>query len=199
MKHELETKNYFFILVGVVAILIIFNQFAINSLASSVGTKSSFFSSDVDLDDVNINEIKSTQQAVALLFPVNEIKTQEDAIRIMIPTGTPDYGDAMGVTFDDPVTSLSKLEKAYPVLKQELKQDQELWQRYLNLAAKPTGISCEFCCGIGAQGIDAKGELRCGCSHNPAVHTVTMWLMKNTEYSDAEILREVMKWKTIFF
>ncbi|MCH7493020.1 hypothetical protein IID19_05570 [Patescibacteria group bacterium] len=26
-----------------------------------------------------------------------------------------------------------------------------------------------------------------------------MWLMQNTDYSDAEILREVYRWKTLFF
>ena len=190
--------NMTFVLLGVITILLIFNYITIGSLENFVGGKSSSFSSK-NIKDVDVTQIHSTQQAVAMLFPVSQIKNQEDAIKIMIPIGTPSYGDAMGVSFDDPVVSLNKLEKAYPALKQQVKQDPELWARYLNLAARPTGISCEFCCGIGAQGIDAKGELRCGCAHNPAVQSVTLWLMKNTDYSDQEILREVMKWKTIFF
>jgi len=195
---ENEVNNYIFILISIVSVLVIVNQVLISSLGSFVGSGSSTFSS-MDLEDVKIEEIQSTAQAIALLFPVNKIKTEEDAIKIMIPTGTPDYGNSMGVSFDDPVIALTKLERAYPALKQQAKQDPKLWQRYLNLAAKPTGISCEFCCGIGAQGIDSKGELRCGCSHNPGVHSVTLWLMKNTDYTDAEILKEVMKWKTIWF
>jgi len=41
--------------------------------------------------------------------------------------------------------------------------------------------------------------LRCGCSHNPAVQAISMWLIKNTDYSDAEIVREVMMWKSLWF
>ncbi len=44
-----------------------------------------------------------------------------------------------------------------------------------------------------------EGTLRCGCSHNPAVQAITLWLMLNTDYSDAEILREVYLWKTLWF
>ena len=136
---------------------------------------------------------------MTLLFPLDKIKTQEDAISAIIPTGTPDYGEAMGVSFDDPVNSMEKMAKAYLALKSQAQQNQEIWQRYLNLAAKPTGISCEYCCGIGAQGIDSKGNSRCGCQHNPALQSVTIWLMINTEYSDAEVLKEVYKWKALFF
>ena len=101
---------------------------------------------------------------------------------------------------DFSVTSMEYLAKWYPSLKTQVQQQNpEVWKRYLNLAARPTGISCEYCCGIGAQGISANGELRCGCAHNPAVQSIAMGLMLNTDYSDAEVLREVMRWKTMFF
>ena len=105
----------------------------------------------------------------------------------------------MGVSFDDPVKSMESMAKVYPALKQQAQQNQQIWQRYLNLAAAPRGISCEFCCGVGPQGIDAKGNLKCGCQHLPAVQTVTLWLMLNTDYSDAQILKEVMRWRSLFF
>ena len=75
----------------------------------------------------------------------------------------------------------------------------ELWHKYLNLAAQPRGVACEFCCGIGPQGVDSKGNLRCGCQHNPALQSLTMWLIMNTKYSDVEVLSEVYKWKSIWF
>ncbi len=209
-----ETDPFFthkVILLVAIAAMLLFNQLQIGtvsalsgvsiplSISSGSGNTFSFSGGDVDLSDVNVAEIKSTAQGIAALFPVGDIKTTDDAITVMIPTGTPEYGEAMGVSFDDPVAALSKLAKAYSALKEMAKKDDEVWQRYLSLAAAPTGISCEFCCGIGAQGVDSSGELRCGCSHNPAVQSVTMWLMLNTEYSDAEILKEVYKWKSIWF
>lgn len=211
-----ETKDPFFlhktILLVAIAALLFFNQMQIGTVTAlldisvpfSTGLGSSglltFSGGDVDLSDVDVTQIKSTAQGIAVLFSVGDIKTTEDAIAIMIPSGTPEYGEAMGgISYDDPVTALSKLEAAYNALKQQAKENDDIWQRYLGLAAAPRGISCEFCCGVGAQGVDASGNSKCGCAHNPAVQSVTLWLMLNTEYSDAEILREVYKWKSIWF
>ena len=60
-------------------------------------------------------------------------------------------------------------------------------------------MSCEYCCGVGPIGIDSRGNSRCGCQHNPALLSIGLWLTANTDYSDGEILREVMRWKTLFF
>ncbi|MBS3174429.1 hypothetical protein J4440_00950 [Candidatus Woesearchaeota archaeon] len=198
-KKSLLSENYLFLILGIIAILLVFNQVNVSALNSALSTTSKFKGGNVDLSKVDITDIKSTAQGMTLLFPLDKIKTQEDAISAIIPTGTPDYGEAMGVSFDDPVNSMEKMAKAYLALKSQAQQNQEIWQRYLNLAAKPTGISCEYCCGIGAQGIDSKGNSRCGCQHNPALQSVTIWLMINTEYSDAEVLKEVYKWKALFF
>ncbi len=190
------------LLVGVFAVLLVFNQYQISALEDVTGTGRSTFSFSggaVDLADVDVTQIESTAQGIALLFPVGDIETQEDAIAMLIPSGTPEYGAAMGVSYDDPVGALSKMERAYGALKQEAQADPEVWERYLSLAAQPRGISCEFCCGVGPSGVTADGTSKCGCSHNPAVQTVTLWLMLNTDYSDAEILREVYYWKSLWF
>jgi hypothetical protein len=120
----------------------------------------------------------------------------------MIPQGVPDYAEAMGIPagFDDPVAALGVLARAYPALKQQVqKDDPESFQRFVDLASNPRGISCEFCCGIGAIGADNKGNSRCGCKHNPGVLTLALWLAANTDYNDAEILREVYRWKSLWF
>ncbi len=153
-----------------------------------------------DLSKVDISSLKSTTHSLAAIFPIEKIKTTQDAIDIILPKGTPEYGEELGVSFDDPVAALSFFhKKLYPQIKAELKQDPELWKRYIDLATKPVGISCEYCCGIGPIGINKQGESLCGCSHNPAIQAVTMWLIKNTEYSDAEVLREALKWKALWF
>lgn len=195
------------ILIALAAFLILFNQLQIskiNSLISYSGGLGGFFvtsgTSGKDLSKVDLSQIKSTAHAIASLFPVDKIKTEQDAINIMISQGTPEYGQALGVSFDDPVNSLKFLARYYSQIKDEIqKNDPKTWQRYINLATKPVGISCEFCCGVGSIGITQNGQLRCGCQHNPAVQALTMWLMKNTDYSDTEILREVMRWKALWY
>ena len=199
---EMFLNKWGLIALVVVGLLVIVNQLFIFSLSGPMlgsATRSISLAGSADLDKVDVSQIKSTPQGIAALFPVDKMKTADDAVAIMIPTGTPEYGEAMGVSYDDPVVSLEKLAKAYPALKQQAQANPEVWQRYLKLAAAPTGISCEFCCGIGPQGIDEQGNSKCGCSHNPAVHSVTLWLMLNTDYSDAEILKEVYLWKSLFF
>ncbi|MBI2136653.1 hypothetical protein HYU06_06295, partial [Candidatus Woesearchaeota archaeon] len=153
-----------------------------------------------DLKSVDVNEIKSTAQAIAAVFPVNDIKTADDAIQMLIPTGTPEYGEAMGVSFDDPVKSLGYMSSAlYKQTDSQIRNYPDKFQRFLNLASEPRGVSCEYCCGVGPAGADKNGRSKCGCQHNPALLGLTQWLLMNTDYSDAEILREVMKWKTLFF
>ena len=118
----------------------------------------------------------------------------------MIPTGIPEYGADLGVSFDDPLNSLSVLfGRIYPQTDKQIREDPEKFQRFLNLAAEPRGVSCEFCCGIGAIGASKNGKSRCGCQHNPALLGLTQWLILNTDYTDAEVLKEVMKWKSLWF
>ena len=192
-KRKQIPSLYIIILIVAIAFVMIFNQWQISSLNISGNSIKIVSAQEID-------KITSTGQAVASLFPVEEISSEEDAIAMMIPQGTPEYGGAMGISFDDPINSMELLAKSYDAVKQDIKQNYpEVWQRYLNLATKPVGISCEFCCGVGPIGITKSGELRCGCQHNPAVQTLTMLLMKDTDYTDAEVLREVMRWKALFF
>ncbi|MBI4153813.1 hypothetical protein HY501_00600 [Candidatus Woesearchaeota archaeon] len=206
-------QNLLILAVVLTAGLVIYNQMQIAAISSSFGIPTSLnlvsgsasehtklLATSKDLSEVDITQITSTPKAVALLFPIENIKTEDDAFNMMLSSGAPEYsGQLGGITFDDPVLSMEYLAKLYPTVKQEVQQDPELWQRYLSLAAAPRGISCEFCCGVGPQGADDKGNLRCGCKHNPAVHALTLALIKNTDYTDAEILREVMRWKAMFF
>ena len=218
MKIEKITHNFENIIIAALAltgILMLFNQIQLSAISSSFdsltgsASKHSFFSlgfslgsKKTDLSNVDVYELSSTAMSVAAVFPeLKDIKNEQDAISIMIPSGAPEYSEALGgISFDDPVTSMEYLAKWYPTINSEIKNnDPEIWQRYLKLAAAPRGISCEFCCGVGPQGISAEGTAKCGCQHLPALLGLTLGLMKNTDYSDVEILKEVMRWKTIFF
>ena len=197
--------------IALATILILFNQWQISQVSvmlhggkssgvfSAISNKASFAGSG-DLGSVDLSGIQNTAQAMVAVLDVDKITDAQDAINKLIPTGTPEYGAALGVSYDQPVPALNMLQKLYYQLKPDIqKNNPEIWQRYLALATKPVGISCEYCCGVGPISITSQGELTCGCSHAPAVHAVTLWLMKNTEMSDAEILREALKWKTLWF
>lgn len=204
-----------YILLGAFIAVLIGNQIMVSQIAGALGEKDIFTSiisgfkgeaaSDAkialsgggDLSNVNIDEIKSTAQGIAAIMPLGQVKTPEDVIAVMIPTGIPEYGAEMGVSFDDPEGSLATLANAQKTLLAGLTPEQK--ERFISLASKPVGISCEYCCGLQAVGIREDGSSSCGCQHNPALLSVTMWLMQNTDYSDAEILREVYLWKSLFF
>jgi hypothetical protein len=211
MEESNITKLGIFLII-LISIFMLFNQWQITKLNNLLGftgltvkSISSISTSEKstvlkgakdDLSDINLSSIKSTGHSIAALFPVENIKTTQDAIDIMIPTGTPEYGEEMGVSFDEPVKSLSLLAKA----NRQLQLTDEEFQRWKSIVSKPVGISCEFCCGVGPIGVDSKGNSRCGCQHNPALLALTKWLVKyRPNYSDAEIVREAMRWKTLFF
>ncbi len=209
--HDLYFAHKVVLLLAIAALLF-FNQMQIGTVTAlldvsvpistnSGNTLGSILSltSSGDLDDVDVTKIQSTAQGIAALFPVDEIKSTEDAITIMVPSGTPDYGEAMGVSYDDPVNSMEKMAGAYASLKNMAKENDAVWERYLALAAAPRGLVCEFCCGVGAQGVTASGEIKCGCQHNPALQSLALWLMMNTDYSDAEVLHEAYRWKSLWF
>ncbi len=197
------------VLLVLAVIGIIANQFLISSVSAQLGNGYFFGMSSQtftvtaggkDLSKIDISSLKSTAHTVAAVFPLDKVQTSDDALAVMFPGGTPDYGKALGVSFDDPVGSLSTLASMYPGLKAEVQKSKpEAWQRFLNLATKPVGVSCEYCCGVGPIGADKNGNSLCGCQHNPALLTVALYLTAYTDYTDGEVLREVMRWKTLFF
>jgi len=210
--HHKSFEKFMIAAIILAGVLIIFNQIQLSAISSSFDSKLltaskqsilfGFGSKKSDLSKVDVSDVSSTAMAVALLFPeLKSMNNEQDAMAIMIPTGTPEYSSALGgISFDDPVTSMEYLAKWYPAINSEIKNNNpEIWQRYLKLAAAPRGISCEFCCGVGPQGITADGAPKCGCQHLPALLGLTLGLIKNTDYSDAQILKEVMRWKTLFF
>ena len=210
MKIKLD--KLFVWVIGITAVLILFNQWQMLQVTgmlggsrtssmstghTSIGTVT-YLGSDGSLDDVDLSGVQNTAQAIAAVFDLDGIAENP---MVFIPQGTPEYGAEIGISFDDPVTALNFLARElYPRLKQDLQQNNpETWQRYINLATSPVGISCEFCCGVGPTGITNDGTLRCGCSHNPGIQALVMYLMKNTDMSDAEVLREALKWKIVWF
>jgi len=210
VKHKQSKSEYIAItpihgLIAIAVLLILFNQYQINTVEAMTISgfsmaSSGFQSSEKALTNINIAELKSTGHTLAAVFPVENIVTPDDAMAILFPTGTPEYGAELGVSYDEPIESLAKLARMYRGLMAEVqKSNPQGWQRYMNLASKPVGISCEYCCGLNAIGIKKDGSSACGCQHNPALLSVALYLSAYSDYTDGEILREVMRWKTLFF
>lgn len=204
-----KTSPILITLVIMAAALVILNQYQLSTVAkqlhvpSKIGTfvqsTTSFMGKDTNLKNVQLEPPKNTAHTLSQLFDLQG-KSSEEVMAVMFPQGTPEYGAALEVSFDDPVNSLSTLQKLYQPLRNQVeKENPEAFQRYVTLASEPYGVSCEYCCGVGPIGADKKGNSRCGCQHNPALLGLTLYLVSNTDYTDAEILHEVMLWKTLFF
>lgn len=200
-KKEKVFSPIVIFLFAIGSILLLFNQVMIYAIGNSMHMKSGgTMSSMSDLSNVDLSSIKSTAQSLAAIYPLDQVQKTQDAMEMIFPKGTPDYGEALGVSFDDPIGSLDKLSKMYPALRTQIERDNPAaFNRFLNLASKPLGISCEYCCGLETIGIDSRGNSICGCQHNPAILAISLWLSANSDYSDAQILREALRWKTLFF
>lgn len=103
------------------------------------------------------------------------------------PKGTPEYGAEAGVSYDKVEEGLNIL-TGYATLALSTKEK----QRYETIANSQE-TACKFCCGA------TKLAQNCGCSHNKALSGLTKWLIKNTDYSDKEILQEIKNWQILFF
>ena len=124
----------------------------------------------------------------------------------IIPTGIPGiYGPELGISFDD--VSASDSYKTDAAIRKLGNLDTSITlsgqdkERYVNVLYKmENGISCEYCCGARAI-IFENGEPACGCAHSYAMRGLAKYLITNhgEEYSDAELLEEVGKWKVLFF
>ena len=124
----------------------------------------------------------------------------------ILPTGVPAiYGAELKISFDDvsettPQKADSTIEILSNIDRSETLEGAEL-DRYINiLYTLENGISCEFCCGARSV-IFEDGTPACGCAHSYAMRGLTKYLIKfhGDEYTDAEILEEVGKWKVLFF
>ncbi|MBI2671200.1 hypothetical protein HYX18_04470 [Candidatus Woesearchaeota archaeon] len=174
-KKEKISEYTGYVFIGIVAVVIIFNQIQISALTGNQLFTTGAATSSIKLSaNADVNEI----------------------INKLIPKGTPEvYGNELGISYDDPVKSLSKLAALDRVV-QDSSLTSEEKSRYINIGTK---ISCEFCCSAPAV-IDSQGRSLCGCSHAASFKGLAKYLVKNhPEMSDEQILWELTKWKSIYY
>lgn len=186
-KHEQHKGTDSLILYAVIFVafaLLAFNQYMIFQISGSLdNAKASSASNQLGLGG---GLSGGSGGAVAL--------SQEEVLNKIIPRGVPRvYGPELGVSFEDPVGSLPKL----AALDKSITLSGEKLERYIKVGLQ---ISCEYCCGAEAI-IFKNGEAACGCQHSYAMRGLAKYLLQNhaSEFSDAEILAELGKWKTLFF
>ena len=122
-----------------------------------------------------------------------------DSIALAISNGIPErYGVKLNVSFDDVQRSIFVLQAFDPGYgSQKITLADDDLKRYTDIGLR---ISCEYCCG--AQSIVfPDGNAACGCAHSQAMRGLAAYLIQNhgEEYTNDEILRELARWKGMFF
>lgn len=126
---------------------------------------------------------------------ISEDNTLQQIIEEITPQGTPDYGAKAGVSYNNVEAGLSTL-AAYH---QSISLSGNELERYITIATT-NETACEFCCSIGEGGFGTtNGNIACGCLHNIAFSGLTKWLIKNTEYTNQQIINEIHNWKVLAF
>ncbi|MBI2574269.1 hypothetical protein HYV82_00090 [Candidatus Woesearchaeota archaeon] len=161
--------NWEIIAVILIAALVVFNSLQILSVSAALGGNSITGLSFGSSGKSSTFKVKSGGDVV------------QNVIDAIIPKGTPAYGEELGVSFDEPVTSLEILAR-------------------LERKVVGTKISCEFCCGAPSV-IDGSGRNLCGCSHAASFQGLSKYLIKNhpDEWTDEQILAELTKWKALYY
>lgn len=122
-----------------------------------------------------------------------------DAISLAISSGAPDiYGKELGVSFNEVERSMAILQQFDPGYgAQKIDLPQTELARYTDIGLR---ISCEYCCGA-ASIVFKDGSAACGCAHSQAMRGLAAYLLSShkDEYSNDEILRELARWKGMFF
>lgn len=113
--------------------------------------------------------------------------------------GMPFYGQELGATYDDVLGSLTKLATLDPTYgSAKIQLNPEQLQRYVKIGMT-NKMACEFCCGAKTL-VFANGEAACGCQHSQAMRGILAYMIqKYPEKSNDEMMREVARWKALFF
>lgn len=182
MLKKISVLKIFSIILIVVFLTI--NEFLISSITLAVGSnkKTLWLAAD---------------EMVSKIFPR---KTSADIVSAVLAHGVPaGYGEELNVSFDKVSESMESMLK-YDQSEYgngEIKLTGDKLKRYTDIGKK---IACEFCCAAKALVFD-DGKAACGCKHSQAMRGLMAYLIekRGNEYSDEQILRELAKWKGVYF
>ncbi len=167
------------ILTLIAALLIGVNQYLLTTVSHALGVKS---------------------ELAPLLRFVNAGNARGATLSdIVWSKGMPFYGQELGVTYDDVIGSLTKLAALDPTYgSQKIILNDEQKKRYVKIGMTDK-MTCEFCCGAKTL-VFTNGEAACGCQHSQAMRGILAYMIqKYPQKSDDEMMREVARWKALFF
>ena len=176
----------------IVLALLAYNSIAIGNSTQKLGQHSGLMSMMMAGGTANLSTAQPAAPAVGTI-----------SLAEFLPKGVPEiYGTELSVSFDKPVESLAVLSK----LDGDLYEDGLLKVGQLDEAAKKryieisSSIACEYCCGATTL-VFPDGNPACGCAHSAAMRGLAKYLLINhpDEFTDEQILGELVKWKTLFF
>ena len=192
MKSNEFVEKYSLYVIGAVALLILFNWFQIATIASPGPLTTNTISKAFSPSGSKMTKGSSGELALEVKRTGDNV---QDAINALIPTGTPEWGPEIGVSYDDPVNSLNRLASLHRQVPTGSLSAEEK-QRYIDIN---TRISCEFCCGAPSV-VDNNGRDLCGCSHALSFMGLSKYIIKtHPEYTNEEILLELTKWKSLYY
>lgn len=197
-KKPKEKKVIFllnFVLLAILVFLFGNNQMTINNINKELGIKNDIVG---DIEKTLNGNVETTSKISSDGKTLSGNLTQ-DSINLVISEGVPDiYGEEMNVSFSEVQRSMNTMKQYDPTYgNNKINMDGENLKRYINIGSK---ISCEYCCGAKSI-INKDGKAACGCAHSWAMRGLAAYLIKNhgSEYSDDEILRELSRWKGLYF
>ena len=187
-KHKLFLIANIFLLVLFVS-SVTANQIALAKIGHKMGMK------NMILSRLNIDSLfGSNREKIKLSGDI-----VEDVIKLVISKGIPTaYGAELNVNFDQAQQSINVMKQYDPTYGQNkiILTGDDL-QRYIDIGLQ---ISCEYCCSA-ISIIHSNGKGACGCAHSQAMRGLMAYMIQNhgKEYSNDEILRELARWKGIYF
>lgn len=162
---------------------IIFNEFLITGIASDIGSDKTMGAQM----NMMTNRIFSRVRSASV-------------VEVVMARGVPEkYGAELNLSFDRVQESMNAM-KVYDQSeygKGQIKLSGEKMKRYAGIGQK---IACEFCCS--AKAITREdGTAACACGHSVAMRGLAAYLIEKhgNEYTDDEILRELARWKGVYF
>lgn len=198
-KVSLFTNHTFYRSCRVILVLaLVITTFANGLLAQFVGahqTLSATAASSVGSGHtMNSEELTAQLQAVASDGSITD--KSGTAWQIIQPHGVPTvYGEALGVSFDDPVAAIDVM-KQYDPYKQVNLINQSTLERYIQIGLL---ISCQYCCSAQTMVFD-NGVASCGCAHSRAMRGLTRYLLEAyPQMTNDQILTELVQWKALYF
>ncbi len=115
----------------------------------------------------------------------------QDALNMIVPTGTPEYGQEAGVSFDDPIGA----QKVWGAHERSVQLSPEQQKRWEGIVGR---FTCDYCCGSPQ---NPTIITNCGCAHAAGWRGAAKWFIQKygDQVTDEQIMGELSKWKALWY